>query len=242
MRDVTLVIGPPCAGKTSWVADHRQPGDLVIDWDHLAIEAGSPVGHDHSAQYRAAATARRTELEQHVATMSDGRAFVIRTAARPTEQAQIAARLDAHIEVIDPGVQTCLARAALDGRHPDVDAAILRWYGLQWGARCYDPLPKQAPAFNPRKTHEWRTVRRIVLRGQPPCYRGHPMRYGVAYNREHPDPLYPTVDHIVKVADGGAWYDLANLRPACWEHNTDHSGETPGSMPVVLEHRTSEEW
>ena len=173
--------------------------------------------------------------------MSSGTAWVIRTAARAGERTLIAARLDAHIEVIDPGVQTCLARAAFDARHPDVDAAILRWYGLQWGARCYDPPPKQAPAFNPRKTSEWRAVRRIVLRGQPPCHRGHPMRYGVKYDRQHPDPLYPTVDHIVPVSQGGAWYDLANLRPACWEHNTDHQAE-PQAAPIVIGHRVSEDW
>lgn len=242
MRDVTLVAGPPCAGKTTWVVQHAGPGDLIVDWDQLAIAAGSPVAHDHAPGHRAAATARRTELEHQVSEMSDGRAFVIRTAARPDERTQIAYRLGARIEVIDPGVQVCLARAAADGRHPDVDAAILRWYGLQWGARCYDPPPKQPAPFNPRRTAEWRTVRRIVLRGQPPCFRGHPMRYGVPYNRAHPDPLYPTVDHIIPVTKGGAWYDLANLRPACWEHNTDHAGEPQTQPAAAREHRTSEEW
>src|SRR5579875_2707438 len=170
MRDVTLVVGPPCAGKTTWTAQHAQRGDLIVDWDQLAIEAGSPVAHDHPDRYRAAANARRSELEQHVAEMRDGRAFVIRTAARLAERLRLADQLGAHIEVIDPGVQVCLERAAADGRHPDVDAAILRWYGLQWGARCYDPLPRQPAPFNPRRTAEWRTVRRIVLRGQPPCF------------------------------------------------------------------------
>lgn len=242
MRDVTLVIGPPCAGKTTWVQQHQQHGDIVIDWDHLAIEAGSPVAHDHPKVYRAAANARRQELEQHVAGMADGRAFIIRTEPRRFEQAALARRLDAHIEIIDPGIHTCLARAAADGRDTDVDAAILRWYGVTWGARCYDPKPKLTGAANPRRTAEWRAVRRMVLRGNPPCHRGHPMRYGVPYNRAHPDPLYPTVDHIVPVSQGGAWYDLANLRPACWEHNTDHQAEPVTEPPAVREHRTSEDW
>lgn len=243
MRDVTLVTGPPCAGKTTWVAAHAPTGALIVDWDQLAIEAGSLVAHDHAPHHRAAATTRRAELEQHIADMTDGTAYVIRTAARPAERAQLAARLGATLEIIDPGVQVCLDRARLAGRDPDVDAAILRWYGIQWGARCYDPQPPRPAARNPRRTNEWRTVRRIVLRGQPPCWRGHPMRYGIPYNREHPDPLYPTVDHIVPVSQGGAWYDLSNLRPACWEHNTDHQGE--GGMSAVAapaEHRTSEEW
>jgi predicted kinase len=240
MRDVTLIVGPPCAGKTTWVAQRAAPGALVVDWDRLAYEAGSPVSHDHAPTYRAAATARRTQLEQQIATMTDGTAYVIRTAAREAERTAIATRLRAtHVEVLDPGVHTCLARARATDRHPDVDAAILRWYGITWGARCYDTTGKQPAAFNPRRTGEWRAVRKLVLRGQPLCFRGHPMRYGVPYNREHPDPLYPTVDHIVPVSRGGAWYDLTNLRPACWEHNTDHLGE---SAAPIERHRVSEEW
>jgi hypothetical protein len=243
MREVTLVAGPPCAGKTTHVAAHAKPGDIIVDWNDLAIQAGSPVRYDHPPQYRAAATKRRTQLEQHVADMHDGTAWVIRTLPRPAERAAAAYRLNATITIIDPGVQTCLDRARADRRDPDIDAAILRWYGIHWGARCYDPPPTLTPAANPRRTHEWRTVRRIVLRGQPPCHRGHPMRYGVPYNRQHPDPLYPTVDHIIPVSQGGAWYDLQNLRPACWQHNVDHMDE-PGSMraAVVAEHRVSETW
>lgn len=39
---VTLVAGSPCAGKSSYVDEHRQPGDLVLDYDRIAIAMGSP--------------------------------------------------------------------------------------------------------------------------------------------------------------------------------------------------------
>ncbi|MBW4033020.1 MAG: HNH endonuclease [Acidobacteria bacterium] len=243
MREVTLVAGPPCAGKTTHVAAHAQPGDIIVDWNDLAIQAGSPVHYDHAPQYRAAATKRRTELEQHVADMVDGTAWVIRTLPRPAERDAAAYRLGATITVIDPGVQTCLDRARADQRHPDIDAAILRWYGISWGARCYDPTPTLTPTANPRKTHEWRTVRKIVLRGQPPCgICGQAMRYGIPYNRTNPDPLYPTVDHITPVSQGGAWYDPQNLRPAHWRCNSDHKAEPGNTVAVLLEHRVSETW
>lgn len=44
---VTLVIGPPCAGKTSYVSEHAQPGDLIVDTDALAQALGSPAAHGH---------------------------------------------------------------------------------------------------------------------------------------------------------------------------------------------------
>jgi hypothetical protein len=44
---LTVVTGPPCAGKTTYVRQHALPGDTVIDFDALAQALGSPVGHGH---------------------------------------------------------------------------------------------------------------------------------------------------------------------------------------------------
>jgi hypothetical protein len=33
--EIVLVAGPPCAGKTTYVRDHAQPGDTVLDQDVL---------------------------------------------------------------------------------------------------------------------------------------------------------------------------------------------------------------
>ncbi|MFC3238240.1 HNH endonuclease, partial [Streptomyces nitrosporeus] len=46
---VTLVCGPPCSGKTTYVRDRAQGGDLVVDWDALAQALGSPHPWDHPA-------------------------------------------------------------------------------------------------------------------------------------------------------------------------------------------------
>jgi hypothetical protein len=47
-----LVVGPPCSGKSSYVAERRRPGDLVIDFDAIAVALGSPDSHDHPASLR----------------------------------------------------------------------------------------------------------------------------------------------------------------------------------------------
>src|SRR5690554_6806344 len=44
---ITLVVGPPTGGKSTWVRDHAQPGDVIVDFDTIAQTLGSPVTHDH---------------------------------------------------------------------------------------------------------------------------------------------------------------------------------------------------
>ena len=44
---LTVVTGPACSGKSSYVREHAEPGDVVIDFDVLAQALGSPVAHDH---------------------------------------------------------------------------------------------------------------------------------------------------------------------------------------------------
>lgn len=49
---ITVVTGPPCSGKSTYVRNHAKPGDIVIDFDTLAQSIGSPVPHDHSPAVR----------------------------------------------------------------------------------------------------------------------------------------------------------------------------------------------
>ncbi len=49
---LTVVTGPPCSGKTTYVRTRARPGDIVIDFDTMAQAFGSPTPHDHSAETR----------------------------------------------------------------------------------------------------------------------------------------------------------------------------------------------
>lgn len=49
---ITVVTGPPCSGKSTYVRNHAKPGDIVIDFDTLAQAFGSPAPHDHPAATR----------------------------------------------------------------------------------------------------------------------------------------------------------------------------------------------
>ena len=46
------VIGPPYSGKSTFVQEHRKPGDVVIDFDLIAQALGSAGEHgEHLTQY-----------------------------------------------------------------------------------------------------------------------------------------------------------------------------------------------
>lgn len=75
-RTVVLVCGPPCAGKTSYVKAHAQPGDLILDQDEL--------GHQ----------GMRAALD-HVTRMRSGTAWVIRCSPGPARREHLARRIRA---------------------------------------------------------------------------------------------------------------------------------------------------
>lgn len=61
---LTVVTGPPCSGKTTYVRERAQPGDIVIDFDVLAEALGSPDHHDHPDPIRyVTAVCRRAAID-----------------------------------------------------------------------------------------------------------------------------------------------------------------------------------
>jgi len=44
---IRYVIGPPGSGKSTYVRTHRSAGDLVLDFDAIAVAVGSPSRDHH---------------------------------------------------------------------------------------------------------------------------------------------------------------------------------------------------
>lgn len=62
---LTVVMGAPCSGKSTYVREHAKPGDIVIDFDKLAQALGSPTPHDHPDHIRMVAVKmRRAAIEE----------------------------------------------------------------------------------------------------------------------------------------------------------------------------------
>jgi hypothetical protein len=78
---LTVVTGPPCSGKSTWVKQHARPGDIVIDFDVIAQALGSPSVHGHSpALTQVAAEARHAAIAEAITQHHKGaRVFVVDT-------------------------------------------------------------------------------------------------------------------------------------------------------------------
>ncbi len=128
MRRVTLVTGPPCAGKSTWVQQHARPGDHIVCFDQLARAAGSPNRHRHTREQRAAAGAAYRRLCAHLPDHV-GTAWVIRCAPTAHERGELARQIEAGaVIVLIPPIRVALARAQAARRETRIHTAIHRWY------------------------------------------------------------------------------------------------------------------
>lgn len=125
---ITVVSGAPCSGKSTYVQHFARPGDIVIDFDLIAVALGSPVSHDHDEHVVLARLARRAVIDEVLRRASfAGDVWIVDTAPTHVSLARYAA-VGARFEVCDPGRDVCLARALADRRPEWTIAEIHRWY------------------------------------------------------------------------------------------------------------------
>lgn len=137
---VTLVCGPPCAGKSTWVAEHAAPGDTVLDIDTLAKLNGSDRDHGHEGRYYRAAQVEYDALCEVVKT-GDMTAWVLRGAPEPGARRKLADTCGATKTIVLLPPRDVLYIRALErdakatGAAVDTCKAISNWF------RRYEATP-----------------------------------------------------------------------------------------------------
>jgi hypothetical protein len=131
---ITVVLGPPCGGKSTYVADNAKPGDVIIDYDVIAQAFGSPTPHDAPKAIQQVTFPARTSAINQVINGLDADSWIIHTSP-PAEQLDRYKKAGAVIKIIDPGKEACLERAAAESRPERTVAAIERWYSTADNAK-----------------------------------------------------------------------------------------------------------
>lgn len=119
-----LVSGPPCSGKTTYVAEHKRPGDLVIDYDAIAAALGSPDAYDHPKALHPFVLRTIDALLDRLGRATPGqRAWLVKCTPSPGER-----RLaDEHVVMSTP-MDECLRRATEAGRPERWERLIREWF------------------------------------------------------------------------------------------------------------------
>ena len=121
---ITLVAGPPAAGKTTWVQQHARPGDLIVDYDAIATSLGADPHQRGDALHPAINAARNAILRAlRQGTTGAARAYIL--SANPDAERKFPYH---ELVLIDPGKDAAIAHARAAGRPSDYVAAIVDWY------------------------------------------------------------------------------------------------------------------
>lgn len=123
---IAVVVGPPCAGKSTYVRAMARPGDVTVDYDALAVALGSDRRHEAPRSVAECAfAARSAAVSALIAGGYDG--YVIHTRPSAGDMGRYR-RAGARFVLLDPGEDECLARAERDRRPPRTFDAIRSWY------------------------------------------------------------------------------------------------------------------
>lgn len=144
-----IVIGPPAAGKSTYIREHRKPGDITIDYDELAntLTGLAPANHEHTTAVKkitkAARDAAIREAQKHA---TDTDVWIIHsTPAQSTLDRY--RREGAQIHVVDPGKDIVMHRIKTM-RPNHMHAVAARWY-----EQTAEPKPKPKQAH--KRGYDW---------------------------------------------------------------------------------------
>jgi predicted kinase len=136
---VTLLCGPPCAGKSTLAKRLAKPGEVVLDFDDICVELGSTAQWAHNQAVRHQAEAVMQQRMHHLRHSKTG-GYVIRTAPDPRQRVALARQLGAEaVWVLDPGYAECMRRARTRPR--GTGQAIRRWYARYTPSTVDQPCP-----------------------------------------------------------------------------------------------------
>jgi len=127
MGEINVIVGPPCAGKSTHVSRSKIDGDIVIDHDAISVAIGSKTTHNAVGSIRKVALVMRWRAVDEILRGIEDKAWIIHT--KPSETVVNRYReAGATFTVLDPGKDICLQRAKETERGPLCEQIITEWY------------------------------------------------------------------------------------------------------------------
>lgn len=197
MSNVHVVIGPPAAGKSTFVRENAGPADVVIDFDLLAnaLSNQSSDNHDHTTTVKQVTRAARAAAIGKACGLGVATWMIHSSPAASTLERYRAAGATVH--VVDPGKDVVMSRCKRE-RPPAMLVAAAKWYEQQ------APSPVRKTTTERGLGWEHQRIRERLLavhRDGAPCWWcGGPMYRDKARNF---DGQALAADHELARAHGG---------------------------------------
>ena len=124
-----LVIGPPAAGKSTWVRQNAKSGDITIDYDAIAAVLTPLKPGERTLPAPVAAVtkaARKAAIDMAIEYRNKVDVYVIH-AMPSARMVAFYERLGAQVVTIDPGEQVVMQRCSAE-RPWQIRQAAKKWY------------------------------------------------------------------------------------------------------------------
>ena len=124
---ITVVMGPSCSGKSTFIQEQKQPGDVVVDWDLMNQALGSDNPHDAPEDVKQVTFAARTAAIARIFDGIEKDAWIIwhdLTDDKIREYGEQGVKF----HVMDTPIGVCLERAREDGRPEGTEQRIREWF------------------------------------------------------------------------------------------------------------------
>jgi 5-methylcytosine-specific restriction protein A len=130
-KDITLISGPPASGKSTYIKQQAQPGDMIWDYDEIMKSLTGQEMYYRPDWGMSLCMAIRDTLYDYIDKSTTIKAWIISSAPKKSQRQIIRRRFDANVIVMKPSIEICIERINKDNRRKDKQLwndAIRQWY------------------------------------------------------------------------------------------------------------------